>query len=88
MLMIDGFTANVIGLLGSALIVFAYAYNVYAKAVNAFVYNGTNLIGALLLTLSLMVHFNLASLLLEFVWMAIAVGGLWKAYQDHLRQQP
>lgn len=85
--MIDGFSANVIGILGSALIVFAYGYNVYAKAVNAFVYNGTNLIGALLLTLSLMVHFNLASLLLEIVWIIIAIGGLWKAYRDHAGQQ-
>ena len=83
--MIDGFSANVIGLLGSALIVFAYGYNVYAKAVNAFVYNGTNLIGALLLTLSLMVHFNLASLLLEIVWIIIAIGGLVKAYRDQAR---
>ncbi len=86
--MIDGFSANVIGILGSALIVFAYAYNVYAKAVNAFVYNGTNLIGALLLTLSLMVHFNLASLLLEIVWIIIAIGGLWKAYRDQARLRP
>ena len=86
--MIDGFSANVIGLLGSALIVFAYGYNVYAKAVNAFVYNGTNLIGALLLSLSLMVHFNLASLLLEIVWIIIAVGGLVKAYRDQARLRP
>ncbi|MEH6828014.1 CBU_0592 family membrane protein [Parasphingorhabdus sp.] len=84
--MIDGFSANVIGIVGSALIVFAYAYNVYAKTVSAFVYNGTNLIGALLLTLSLMVHFNLASFLLEIVWIIIAVGGLGKAYRDHARQ--
>ncbi len=80
--MIDGLTANVIGLLGSALIVFAYGYNVYAKTVNAFVYNGTNLLGALLLTVSLLVHFNLASLLLEFVWILIAVGGLIKAWRE------
>lgn len=86
--MIDGFSANVIGLLGSALIVFAYGYNVYAKAVNPFVYNGTNLLGALLLTLSLMVHFNLASLLLEIVWIIIAIGGLIKAYQDQARLRP
>ena len=85
--MIDGFSANVIGILGSAMIVFAYAYNVYAASVNAFIYNGVNLIGALLLTVSLLVHFNLASLLLEFVWMAIAIGGLWKAYRDHARQR-
>jgi len=80
--MIGGFAANVIGLLGSALIVFAYGYNVYAKTVNAFVYNGTNLLGALLLTVSLLVHFNLASLLLEFVWILIAVGGLIKAWRE------
>ncbi len=86
--MIDGFSANVIGILGGILIVFAYAYNVYAKAVNAFVYNGTNLIGALLLSLSLMVHFNLASLLLEIVWIIIAFGGLWKAYRDQRRLRP
>ena len=85
-MMLDGFSANVIGILGSLLIVFAYAYNVYAKTVNPFVYNGTNLLGALLLTLSLMVHFNLASLLLEIVWIVIAVGGLLKAYRVRMRQ--
>ena len=85
-MMLDGFSANVIGILGSLLIVFAYAYNVYAKTVNPFVYNGTNLLGALLLTLSLMVHFNLESLLLEIVWIVIAVGGLLKAYRVRMRQ--
>ncbi len=86
--MLDDFSANVIGILGSILIVSAYAYNVYARNVNPFIYNGTNLIGALLLTLSLMVHFNLASLLLEIVWIGIALGGLWKAYQGQARQRP
>ena len=85
--MLDGFSANVIGVIGSIMIVSAYAYNVYAPAVNAFIYNGTNLIGALLLTVSLMVHFNLASLLLEIIWIAIATGGLWKAFRHHSRQQ-
>ena len=85
-MMLDGFSANVIGILGSILIVFAYAYNVYAKTVNPFFYYGTNLLGALLLTLSLMVHFNLASLLLEIVWIVIAVGGLLKAYRARMRQ--
>ncbi|GAB5483240.1 hypothetical protein [Sphingorhabdus sp. EL138] len=86
--MLGDFSANVIGILGSILIVSAYAYNVYARNVNAFIYNGTNLIGALLLTLSLMVHFNLASLLLEIVWIGIALGGLWKAYQGRTEQRP
>lgn len=79
--MIGDLSANIIGILGSILIVSAYAYNVYASTVNAFIYNGTNLLGALLLTISLLVHFNLASLLLEIVWIAIALGGLWKAYK-------
>lgn len=85
--MIDGFWANVIGVLGSVLIVSAYAYNVYAKSVDPFIYNGTNLVGALLLTISLLVHFNLASFLLEIVWITIALGGLWKAYRNK-RKQP
>lgn len=79
--MINDLWANMIGILGSILIVGAYAYNVYARSGDAFIYNGTNLLGALLLTLSLLVHFNLAALLLEIVWIAIAIGGLWKAYQ-------
>jgi len=83
---IDDFWANVIGILGSILIVSAYAYTVYAKSVDPFIYNGTNLVGALLLTLSLLVHFNLASLLLEIVWIAIAIGGLWKAYQSKSKE--
>ena len=85
--MISDMAANVIGVLGSALIVGAYAYNVYAAVVNPFVYNGANLAGAGLLTISLLVHFNLASLLLEIVWIAIALGGLWKAWQQKADQR-
>ena len=85
--MIGGFAANVIGIIGSIMIVSAYAYNVYAPSVNAFIYNSTNLLGAILLTVSLLVHFNLASLLLEIVWIAIALGGLWKAYQSRKEKQ-
>lgn len=84
--MINGFWADVVGILGSALIVSAYAYNVYAKSVDPFVYNGTNLIGAVLLTISLLIHFNLASFLLEIVWIAIALGGLWKAHQNKAKK--
>lgn len=85
--MISDLAANVVGIMGSMLIVAAYAYNVYAPSVNPFVYNGANLFGAGLLTISLLVHFNLASLLLEIVWIAIALGGLWKAWQQKAEQQ-
>ncbi|MEH6757952.1 MAG: permease [Parasphingorhabdus sp.] len=86
--MIGEFSANVVGILGSILVVFAYGYNVHASRVNAFIYNGANLVGALFLTLSLMVYFNLASFLLEMVWIVIALGGLWKAFQERAEQRP
>lgn len=85
--MISDLSANIIGILGSTLIVAAYAYNVYAPLVNAFIYNGANLLGAVLLTISLLIHFNLASLLLEIVWIAIALGGLWKAHRERTEQK-
>lgn len=86
--MISDLAANIVGISGSILIVAAYAYNVYATKVDPFVYNGANLAGAGLLTISLMVHFNLASLLLEIVWIGIALVGLWKAWQRRVEQRP
>lgn len=72
-------TATIIGIMGSILIVAAYGYANVANPVRPLPYNITNLVGAALLTVSLMVHFNLAALLLEFVWMAIALFGIGKA---------
>ena len=44
--------------------------------------HGTNLIGAGLLTVSLLVHTNLPSLVLEGFWAAIAIWGLAKASRE------
>lgn len=77
--------ADVIGLVGSASIVGAYIYNNMAERVDALLYNLTNLIGAALLCISLTVHFNLASLLLEFVWMGVALWGIGKAMKARRR---
>ncbi|PZU05805.1 MAG: hypothetical protein DI606_18990 [Sphingobium sp.] len=68
--------ANVIGLLGSAIMVVAYAYSNMAKTLNFLIFNLLNLVGSLLLIWSLTVHFNLASMALEIVWAAIALLGL------------
>ncbi|RED15099.1 CBU_0592 family membrane protein [Parasphingopyxis lamellibrachiae] len=75
----DPFIANIVGIAGGILIVAAYAYANIADPVRLLPYNLVNLAGAILLTLSLLVHFNLASLLLEIVWMAIAIYGIVKA---------
>jgi hypothetical protein len=77
--------ANVVGLIGSALMVVAYAYSNMAKTLNFVIFNAMNLIGALLLIWSLTVHFNLASMALEVVWAAIALLGLGNALKGKKR---
>ena len=61
---------SIIGFAGTACIIGAY---------NPFILHGTNLAGAALLTVSLLVHTNWPSLVLEGFWAAIAVWGLLKA---------
>ena len=78
--------ANAIGLLGTACIIFAYAYSTARAAPNPFVQHGVNLLGAALLTVSLLVNLNLASLVLEFFWAAIALWGLAKAWRQRRQQ--
>ena len=69
---------NVVGLIGSGVMVIAYAYSNMAKVLNFRLFNFLNLIGSLLLIYSLTVHFNVASMVLEVVWAFIAVIGLTK----------
>jgi len=72
-------TADVIGFAGMACIIFAYAYITGARAPNPFVQHGVNLAGAALLAVSLTVNTNMASMVLEGFWAAIAIWGLAKA---------
>jgi hypothetical protein len=59
--------------------VIAYAYSNLTKVLNFTLFNLLNLIGSLLLIYSLMVHFNVASMALEIIWVVIALFGLAKA---------
>ena len=68
-----------IGFLGTACIIGAYAYLTFVNEPNPYVLHGTNLAGAALLTVSLLVHTNLPSLVLEGFWAAIALYGIVKA---------
>lgn len=79
--------ATLAGFLGTVCIIAAYAYLTFYEAPNAFVLHGTNLAGAGLLTISLLVHMNLPSLVLEGFWAAIALFGLGKAVRAR-RQRP
>ena len=71
--------ADVFGFAGMACIILAYAYLTGARAANPFVVHSVNLAGAALLAVSLTVNTNLASLVLEAFWAAIAIWGLAKA---------
>ncbi len=73
------FAADLIGFAGSFFIVAAFAYSNMAERMNILLFNIANLIGAALLTISLMVNFNLPTMVLEIVWMAIALFGIVKA---------
>jgi hypothetical protein len=77
--MADFDIATLIGFVGMACIIAAYGYLTLAKAANPFILHGTNLLGAALLTVSLLVHTNWPSLVLEGFWAAIAIFGLVKA---------
>ena len=70
---------SLIGFVGTACIIAAYAYLTFADEPNPYILHGTNLAGAALLTISLLVHTNWPSLVLEGFWAAIAVFGLVKA---------
>ncbi|RVQ68946.1 permease [Croceicoccus ponticola] len=69
---------NLIGFLGMACIIFAYAYMTARKDPDPYIQHGVNLAGAALLTVSLYYHPNLPSLVLEGFWAAIAIWGLIK----------
>jgi hypothetical protein len=76
---------SMIGFVGTACIIGAYAYLTWQDAPNPYILHGTNLAGAALLTISLMVHTNWPSLVLEGFWAAIALFGLAKALRSRNR---
>ena len=73
---------SLVGFAGTVCIIGAYAYLTLSKAPNPFLLHGTNLAGAALLTVSLLVHTNWPSLVLEGFWAAIAITGLVKAFRS------
>jgi hypothetical protein len=79
---ISPFAADMIGFAGSFCIVAAYAYSNASSAMNMVLFNAANFVGAALLTISLLVNLNPASLVLEFFWAAIAIWGLVKALRS------
>ena len=74
--MISSLAADIIGLCGSVLFIGAFLYANISPAMNKILFNLLNLIGAILLLISLSIHFNLAAFILEVAWAMIAIFGL------------
>ncbi len=82
------FTADLIGFAGSFFIVAAFAYSNLTTQMNALWFNVSNFVGAALLTVSLTVNYNLPTMVLEVVWMAIALFGIFKALRVNRIVEP
>ena len=76
------FAADLIGFAGSFFIVAAFAYSNLTTNMNSLWFNAASFAGAALLTVSLTVNYNLPTLVLEIVWMAIAIFGIIKALRS------
>jgi len=74
--------ADIIGMLGTANIVGAYMLLQFNRIdAKGLAFNCINLCGAILLLISLLVNFNLASFVIEVFWIAASLVGLVRYYQ-------
>ena len=78
--------ADIIGLCGSALFIGGFAYANVSPSMDKVLFNILNLVGAILLLISLSVHFNLAAVVLEVAWACIALAGLVGALKARRKQ--
>ncbi len=70
---------QIIGFMGMLFVVYAYFLLQAQKVLhNSLKFQTLNLIGAILLIISLLVHFNLGSFLIEVFWIGITIYGIIK----------
>ena len=70
---------DAIGIGGSILFIAAFLYANRAPVIDKILFNVLNLVGAIMLLISLYFKFNLAAFVLEVVWAMIAIHGLFTA---------
>ncbi len=75
---------HVVGFIGMICVVSAYL-SIEKGWVNRSkpLYYGINLTGAILLTISLIIHFNLGSFLIEMFWIWISIAGLLRIRREN-----
>ncbi|WP_320033462.1 CBU_0592 family membrane protein [Halarcobacter sp.] len=70
---------QLIGFIGMVFVVVAYfLLQTEKKKITSWTYQVLNLIGAILLLISLFVHFNLGSFVIEIFWIIITILGMYK----------
>lgn len=74
--------ANIIGMVGTLFVVGSYFLMQLNKLdPKGLRFNLINLLGAIFLLLSLLVHFNLASFVIELFWIAASIIGIYNYWQ-------
>ena len=77
--------ANIIGMLGTLFVVGSYFLMQLNKLdPKGLRFNLINLAGAIFLLLSLLVHFNLASFIIEIFWIAASSIGIYKYWKEQV----
>lgn len=72
-----------IGFVGMLFIVWAYFLLQLEKyTITSYTYQILNLVGAILLLISLFVHFNLGSFIIEVFWIIITLFGMYKNLKE------
>lgn len=77
----DTLTIDIIGILGVAIVVVAY-FLLQSEKIDpkGFLYSFFNAVGSLLILYSLLYNWNLASFIIEFIWILISLYGLRRWY--------
>tara|TARA_X000000368_G_scaffold321471_1_gene258647 strand:+ start:244 stop:495 length:252 start_codon:yes stop_codon:yes gene_type:complete len=73
---------DIIGLIGVALLISTYALLQFDRIdPKGFWYSFNNMIVAILVTVSLLYNWNLASMVIEVFWFSLSVYGVYKFYK-------
>lgn len=79
--------ANIVGMIGTALVVGAYLLiQIDRMDPKGLIFSVCNLIGAILLLISLSVHFNLPSVVIEIFWIGASLAGLYRIYKARTKE--
>lgn len=73
---------DIVGLIGVTILIVTYAMLQFDKIdPKGFWYSFNNMVVAILVTVSLLYSFNLASMVIEVFWFSLSVYGIWNYYR-------